>query len=159
MHTKPTLNITWGKAFGEIYCHHATLHIPYQSETLFSPEIIRVGVTIRTNIIEKGEIVGKSDKTISNYLPCSSSNGMLIVPLNSTPIIDGLSLNSWTSLKNGERGAHKEFPINLLYKIGDNEDVILPFNHEASETPYILSEGKFINLNDGEKTEITINFN
>ena len=156
---KPILNITWGKAFGEIYCHHATLHIPFQNDTLFSPEIIRIGVTIRANVIEKGEVVGKSDKTIYNYLPCRCSDGMLVVPLNSTPIIEGISLNSWTSLKGGERGTHKEFPIAVVYQIGDEDEIAMPFNHEKAESPYILSESKFANLQDGDKIDVSINFN
>lgn len=154
---RPTLHITWGKAFGEIYCHHASLFIPYVSGSLFSPDIILVGVTVRANNIEKGEINGYSDKEIINYLPCNHVEGGLHIPLNSTPIIDGISLNSWTSLKNGERGAHKEFPIRLIYQVGTDEVNELPFNHSASQTPYILSEKHFSNIKDGEKVDVTIN--
>lgn len=151
------LNITWGKAFGEIYCHHASLCIPYKNDNLFSPENIRVGVTIRTNVIEKGEIVGKSDRTIANYLPCNFSDCTLVIPLNSTPIIEGISLNSWTSLKGGKKGTHKEFPISILYQIGEEDEVVIPFNHEKAETPYIISENKFSDLQDGDKVEVSIN--
>lgn len=154
----PTLYITWSKAFGEIYCHHAELFIPYVSSSLFSPDIVRVGVTVRFNNIEKGEIIGYSDKDIVNYLPCNPVDGGLQIPLNSTPIIEGLSLNTWTSLKNGERGAHKEFPLHLTYQVGTDDIKKLAFNHNASQTPYILGEKHFAKLKDGENVDVIINF-
>ncbi len=151
-----SLNITWGKAFGEIYCHHASLTAPYDEMSLFTPDIVQVSLTVRTNNIEKGTISGYSDKTIKNYLPCYSVNGGLIVPLNSTPIIDGISLNSWTSLKGGDRGTLKEFPICIAYKIADKEEIVLPFDHVKGEIPYILSEPQFVGMNDDDKIHITI---
>lgn len=154
--TNHILHITWGKAFGEIYCHHASLTIPYDEISLFTPEIVRISLSIRTNNIEKGTITGHSDKTVTNFLPCKSINGGLLIPLNSTPIIDGLSLNSWTSLKGGERGTMKEFPISISYKMGDFPEIVLTFNHEKSETPYIISEPKFVDMKDGDKVEVTI---
>ncbi len=151
-----SLNITWGKAFGEIYCHHASLTIPYKGMSLFNPEIVQISLTVRTNNIEKGVISGYSDKTIRNYLPCSPVNDGLIVPLNSTPIIDAISLNSWTSLKGGDRGTLKEFPICIAYKIAEDEEIVLPFNHVKGEIPYILSEPQFVGMKDGDKIEVTI---
>lgn len=154
--TNHILNITWGKAFGEIYCHHASLTIPSEEMSLFQPEIVRISLTIRTNNIEKGVISGYSDKSVTNFLPCKPINGSLLLPLNSTPIIDGISLNSWTSLKGGDRGTMKEFPICISYKIGDNEETILSFNHEKAEIPYIISEPQFVGMKDGDKVDVTI---
>jgi len=154
-----SLNITWGKAFGEIYCHHASLTIPYKGTSLFNPDIVKICLTIRTNNIEKGIVSGFSDKTIEKYLPCSPANDGLVAHLNSTPIIDGISLNSWTSLKGGDRGTLKEFPICLAYKIADQEEIDLPFDHVKGEIPYIMSEPQFIGMNDGDKLEVTIKLN
>lgn len=154
--TNHILNIVWGKAFGEIYCHHASLTIPYEEMTLFHPNIVQVKVTVRTNIIEKGLISGHFDKTVTNYLPCTPVQGGLFIPLNSTPIIEGISLNSWTSLKGGDRGTLKEFPTCISYKVEDNEEVSLQFNHDEEKIPYMISEPKFVGMKDGEQVEITI---
>lgn len=150
------LNITWAKAFGEIYCHHATLTIPFTELSLFQPEIVQISLTIRTNLIENGAITGYSDKIIKSYLPCKSIDGGLIIPLNSTSIIDGICLNSWTSLKNGERGTLKEFPICISYKVGNNEEKIMTFNYDKFEIPYIISEPQIAEIQESEKIEVII---
>lgn len=152
------LNITWGKAYGESYCHHSSIFIPYQSLSLFSPEIIHIGVTVRTNIIEKGKITRSIDKRIAYYLPCVNVDGGLNVPLNSSQIIEALCLNSWTSLKDNIRGSQKEFPINMFYKLEDSDDVILPFDYEHAGTPYMAIESKLADMADGDKIDSIITF-
>ena len=159
MNNKPILNITWAKAFGEVYCHHASLFIPHTSSSLFAPEVVCVGATIRTTIIEKGKVQSSSDKPIAYYLPCKSVEGGLEVPINSATLIECIGLNSWTSLKNGARGALKEFPLNLFYQLEEYPMVTLPFEHENNGTPYLLHEDKIEQLKDGEKIDLTITFN
>lgn len=153
---KSRLHITWAKGLGEIYCHHASLFIPY---TLLIPKIVHVGVTIRTNIIDDKKIINYFDRSSAFYLPCESTEGGIIIPLNSPIIIDGISLNLWTKLKEGERGTLKAFPINMFYKIREEPKVFLPFNHEKEKTPYLISESDFVNMKDGDKINATINFN
>ena len=80
------------------------------------------------------------------------------MPLNSASIIKGLSLNMWTKFKNGERGTLKEYPIRLIYQVGDEEMKELAFNHIALQTPYLMGEPLFANLKDGEKVDTVINF-
>ncbi len=155
---RPALHITWSKAFGEVYCHHASLFIPFNLNTLFPPEIVRVGVTIRANNLDKGKIYGYSDKDMVNFLPCKYVEGGLNIPLNSTLIVDGISLNVWTSLRGGDRGTLKEFPIRLTYQIGDDEVCELPFDPICVKTPYLYSEKHFTKLYDGDKVDVTIYF-
>lgn len=159
MNKQHILNLTWAKAFGEIYCHHASLFIPYDSTSLFSPEIISIGVTVRTNLIEKRKIASSFDKRQSHYLPCNTVEGGIVVPLNSSEIIEELSLNSWTSLKDSSRSIQKKFPINIYYKLEPEADeVILPFDHLNAGTPYMIDEPKFLKMSDGDKIDSTIVF-
>lgn len=152
------LNLTWSKAYGEPYCHHASLFIPFQSLSLFSPEIINIGVTVRKNIIEKGKITKSIDKQIAYYLPCVNVDGGLNVPLNSSQIIEALCLNLWTSLKDNVRGSQKEFPINIFYKLEDYDDVILPFDYDNAGTPYMVIESKLADMAEGDKIDSIITF-
>lgn len=152
------LNITWSKAYGESYCHHASLFIPFQSFSLFLPEIILIGVTVRKNIIEKRKITKSIDKCIAFYLPCVNVDGGLIVPLNSSQIIEALCLNSWTSLKDNVRGSQKDFPINMFYKLEDSDEVILPFDYNHAGTPYMIIEPKLAELAEGDKIDSIISF-
>ena len=109
----PSLIITWAKAFGDVYCHHASLFIPTFVKSLFTPEIVKVSVRIRLNTIEKGEVKSFSDKTISRFLPVKFENESMLIPLNSTEILECLCENEWTTLKGGKRGAPKSFPLSI----------------------------------------------
>ena len=157
MQDKPSLHITWAKAFGEIYCHHATLFIPSRA-SLFCPETICVGITVRNNIVTKGEVTSSFDTREQNYLPCSPVDGGLEVPLNSTPIIEALSLNSWTKLKGNVRGTQKMYPLNMFYISETDGTQLLPFNTEEAVTPYMMSEHLFRSMKDGDKVESIISF-
>lgn len=152
------LDITWSKAYGEPYCHHASLFIPYHSASLFLPEIINIGVTVRTNIVVKGKVKKSIDKRVAYYLPCSDVDGGLTVPITSSQILDSLCLNSWTYLKDSVRGTKKEYPINMFYKLEDAGEVMLPFDHEHGGTPYMIIEQDLENIADGEKIDSVINF-
>lgn len=155
MTTKHALSVVWAKAFGDIYCHHASLFIPYFSTSLFPPENVLVGITVRTNIIEKGKTTKSIDSRVARFLPCKLIDGGIEVALNSSAIIDAISLNSWTSLRDGSRGKQKEFPINMFYKI-ENDEVLLTFGHNNTMTPYLICEDKFAALTDGDKIEAII---
>ena len=133
--------------------------LPFFSDTLFTPYIVRVGVRSRNNMIEKGVIANSSEKQVAYYLPCTYKQDMMIVPLNSTQIIDNLSLDSWSTLKDGSRGAHKEYPLSLFYRFDDSSDDINHlFKHEENLTPFLLSEKYFNRLKDGEQVDVTIVF-
>lgn len=155
MTPKHHLDLVWAKAFGEVYCHHASLFIPYTMESLFMPELITIGVTIRMNIIDKRKIKTAVDRRIEQYLPCKVVDGGIQVPLNSSSIIESLCINSWTYLKNGERGQQKEYPINIFYRIDEDEIVTIPFNSNVG-TPYLYCESSFGDLKDGDTIESTI---
>lgn len=154
-----SLNITWGKAFGEAYCHHASFIIPYNEVSLFTPKIVRVGVTIRCNMIKKQKVVNYIDKRIWNCLPCLIKDGAIEVLLNSSQILEALSLNSWTSLKDNVRGTQKEFPINIFYNLEDTGEIILPFDYDHAGTPYMIMEPKLVDMADGDKIDSAISFN
>lgn len=158
MTTKHSLNITWGKAFGEAYCHHASIIIPYNEVSLFCPELVYVGVTIRSNVIEKTKVIKSIDKKIGSFLSCLMKNGAIEVCLNSSQIIEALCLNSWTSLKDNVRGAQKEFPLNIYYKLEDADEVILPFDYEQAGTPYMVIESRLEKMVDGDKIDSVITF-
>lgn len=155
--TRHRLDTTWAKAFDEIYCHHASLFIPYRPESLFDiPDIIMIGVTVRYNNVKKRKIISTSCSDFQNFLPCHNANGGLIVPINSAKLIDALSINSWTSLKGGKRGTQKEFPTRIFYVIGDKDPVSLPFETDA--TPYLAAENKFSNIVDDKTVDTSIIF-
>lgn len=156
MESKHLLSITWGKAFDEIYCHHASLSIPYHPDSLFAPEYVRIGITIRTNIIKKKKIDKSLDAQISKYLPCALSGQSLIVALNDTAIVDALCLNSWSSLKNNKRGTPKQIPVNISYSIDGIEEFVLPFDIGNNGTPYLMFEKEFESMANGDKIDTNI---
>ncbi|MDE6346662.1 MAG: hypothetical protein K2L55_08335 [Muribaculaceae bacterium] len=80
----------------------------------------------------------------------------LEIPLNDTQLLNGLSIDSWTKLKNGRRGIHKNFPIALFYQLPNTDPITFSINHEQKETPYLISEPKFAGLKNGDKIEVEI---
>lgn len=155
---RASLQLVWGKAFDEIYCHHATLEVAYTASSLFSPELAKVSVLIRSNTIEKGKVSSFSDKKLTRYLPCAANNSSLTIPLNSTEILDALCENGWTKLKTGDRGAPKSFPLSMDVEIESELIQSLKFNHETGKYPYTLCESHFSTLKNGETIETIIDF-
>lgn len=158
MKPNPILKITWGKAFDEIYGHHASLFIPYESQSLFPPETVWVGVTIRTNEIIKKKIASYSESTFSYHLKCEILADGISVPLNSSQLLDGICVDSWTILKDGIRGTHKQFPVSIFYSIPGEIPVTINFDHENSDTPFLKSEPKLKGLQNGDTIDVSINF-
>lgn len=154
----PRLHITWAKAFGEIYCHHASLHIPYTGSSLFPPELIQVGITVRTNIVSNDKINGHYDNRFECYLPCRVVDDVITVQLNSTSIVENISMNSWTTFKSGERKSIKSFPIDMSYRIADGEKIILPFAPEKGKTPVLVCEHSFDQLTDTDMQDNILEF-
>lgn len=153
------IEITWGKSYGDPYCHHAVLTIPSRTDSFFLPEVIQVGVTIRTNTILKKKVKSSTDTRSSFYLPYVTVPEGFSVQLNSSQLIDALSLCAWTSLNKGkERGTLKQFPVNLFYQIDTEPEVVLPFNFKNGGSPYMQAEDKLKTLADGELFVSTINF-
>lgn len=157
MNAKHYLQITWAKAFDEVYVHHASLFIPVASGSLFPPEYILFGVNKRAKILHKKKMKD-IDTRVANYLPVSQTEDGLLVQLNSSPIIEALGLNTWTFFKTGKRKQLKEFPVNLFYSIDGGEEITLPFNLKEKGTPYLLFEHKFESLSEGETIESKIEF-
>ena len=157
MKNKHYLHIVWAKAFDEIYCHHASLFIPDVSNSLFPPELVCVGVESRKKVLLKKK-KKNIDKEVSNYLPVTQFEGGLLVPLNSTQIVDAISLNSWSMFKTGKRKELKEFPTSIFYKIDSGEKITLPFNFKEKKTPYLLFESQFGDISGGDKVESKIEF-
>lgn len=155
--TKHRLDITWAKAFGEVYVHHASLFIPMPSDSLFLPELACVGVTKRAKILLKKKMKD-IDTRVANYLPASQTEGGILVKLNSSPIVEALGLNTWTFFKTGKRKQLKEFPVNVFYSIDGGEEKVLPFDFKELATPYLLSEHLFETLSDNEAVESKIEF-
>lgn len=154
----PSLYITWGKAFDEIYCHHAILRFPYNSNSLFTPDLSKVSVNVRFNMIEKGVVKSSSDKLITRFLPCSIKDGFCEIPLNATETIDSLCENGWTTLKGGKRGAPKSYPLEISVSLENEEPIVLSFAHESGKFPFTFSEHLFNDLQESEKIETIIYF-
>lgn len=155
--TRHRLDITWASAFGEIYCHHASLFIPFIPKSLFdAPDLVEIGVTVHGNIVKGGEIISTSCRNIQYFLPCVQTNEGLIVQINSAPLIDAICLNSWTTLKDGKRGTQKEFPTRIFYTIKDKETVELSFSVDT--TPYLSAEDQLSELAEGQTLDTTIYF-
>lgn len=152
----PSLNITWGKAFGDVYCHHASLFIPTFVESLFTPEIVKVSVRIRLNTIEKGEVKSFSDKTISRFLRVKFENQSMLIPLNSTEILECLCENGWTTLKGGKRGAPKSFPLSISVSSEGINTMDYSFLSDKGLFPFTICEGVFDALNDSDKVNTKI---
>lgn len=151
------LDITWARAFGEIYCYHASLVIPFIPKSLFdAPELVKIGVTVCGNTVKGKKIISTSCSDIQYFLPCVQTEEGLIVQINSAPLIDAISLNSWTTLKDGKRGTQKEYPTHIFYSINENEPVVLPFS--TGSTPYLAAEEQISGLADGKTLDTTIYF-
>lgn len=152
----PSLIITWAKAFGDVYCHHASLFIPTFVKSLFTPEIVKVSVRIRLNTIEKGEVKSFSDKTISRFLPVKFENQSMLIPLNSTEILECLCENEWTTLKGGKRGAPKSFPLSISVSSEGINPMDYSFLSDKGQFPFTICEGVFDDLNDSDKVDTKI---
>lgn len=173
--TRHRLDITWAKAFGEAYCHHASLFIPFVQESLFdAPEIIKVGITVYSTSFKREREDGISPKTgrkikwkvtkiehhdvTHKYFPCSIVDGGLLVSLNSAPLIEALGLNRWTTLGDGSDGYHKEFPEKIFYTIGVEDTVEITFDYERGNTPYLANKSKISKIKDGETIDTVMFF-
>lgn len=150
------LRIVWGKAFNEVYCHHALLEFSSIQSTLFSPKIAKVSVLMRDNMIEKGQVSSFSESRLTRYLPVTQMSSILTIPLNSPDILDALCENGWTKLKGGERGAPKSFPLSMEIEMESYPRCEINFKHEEGKYPYTLSELYFESLSNGEKVETII---
>lgn len=148
---KHSLRLTWSKAFNEIYCHHATLFIPAEQFSLFSPEHVTVSVTVRKIIIlnRKRRHI---DRRFSCFMPCISTEDGIKVPLNSTEIVEALSLNTWTRKKDGSRSMLKEFPVNVSYRMDYDREIAFPL----ARTPFLADEEKFAGMSNGDKLDTEI---
>lgn len=151
-----TLDITWGKAFGEAFCRHIILTLPYESTSLFNPEIAKVTIHVRSNNIEKGRIESFSDSMVSRYLPVKFENSNMVIPLNSTEIISALCESSWTKLKTGERNVLKSFPLSFSVDLEGKNIAEFKFSYENGLYPVTLSEPYTNKLNDNEKIKVII---
>ena len=155
---KSRLSITWGKAFDEIYCQHSILRIPFTSSSIFLPELAKISVELRTNIIEKGVIKRSSDKTITRYLPCKHKDGYCIIELNSIEIIDSLCENGWTKLKDGNRGAPKSYPRSISVSFEEELTTQFDFDYNSNKFPFTISEVYLSMLSNNEKVKTIILF-
>lgn len=152
----PFLGIVWGKAFGEIYCHHAYFSAPISNTSPSQSEYAKICVFVRQNIIEKGKITRFSDSSVSSFLKADMNSGRMNIPLNSPEILDALCENGWTSLKDGKRGAPKSFPLSFGFSINDEEMSIFNFSHETGKFPFTISEGLFSTMKEEDKIETII---
>lgn len=149
------LRLKWSKAFGELYCWDASLIIPYSNASLFPPEYVRVGVTVRSNDIKKGNVLDHYDRSVVRYLPCLVKDEYIELPLAHPSLIDGLSLDGWTSAKK-KGNVLKDFPVSMFYQLPDEDVVTLPFDYENLLTPFLISKPLISNLKDGEKIDVEI---
>ena len=149
MSTHTKLHITWAKAFNEVYCHHASLEIPYHSSSLFPPETIKIGLSIRRNNIVKKVVQSSYDSLVYFYLPCILSNDSILVPLNAEYIVSAIELNSWSKLRSGKRAAPKSYLLALSYELPGGQEFTYTF--ETGHTPYLECESRFETMVDGDK--------
>lgn len=149
------LRLKWSRAFGELYIWDASLIIPYSNISLFPPEYIMVGVTMRSNDIEKGNVLRHYDRSVERFLPCQIKDEHIELPLAHPSLIDGLSLDGWTSAKK-KGNVLKDFPVSMFYQLPDEDVVTLPFDYENLLTPFLISKPLISNLKDGEKIDVEI---
>lgn len=155
-HDEPILNITWAKSFDQVYCHHALLSFSFVTDGLFPNEYFRISIGIRQQTIENGKIKNFHDKKLFAHIPGKYNNGKIYIPLNSVKILDSLCENSWTSLKNGKRGATKSFPISISVN-RDNKTIFdFSFHHLKEKFPFTICENEFTKLKNDEKLETLI---
>lgn len=151
------LKIIWAKAFNEVYCHHASLNFPFFPVGLFPDTYFKVSVKIRQQVIEKGNVKSFSDKIVSAHLEGNYNNdNTVLIPLNSVRILDGLCENEWTSLKNGERGKTKSFPLSISVENDNKKHLEFSFHHLEGKFPFTICESEFNKLSDDEKLETII---
>ena len=155
MTEKAILNIKWGRAYGDVYCHSAVLSAPYDAMSLFMPGTVKIGVRTRTNIIDKGYVADVRDNECFFYLPCRCEGGRLIISLYSLEFLEDLSLHSRTT-KGGRRGILREFPTAIFYQLEEEPEVVLPFNFREDRIPYDLSEELISSLKNGETGNVAI---
>ena len=152
----PTLKIVWAKAFNEIYCYHANLTFSFEPDELYPNEYFKICVGIRQQTIEKGKVKNFSDKTISSHILGKYNNGKVSIPLHSVKILDSLCGYGWTSLKNGQRGATKFFPLSITVYSDNKKYFDFYFHHMADKFPFTICENEFNKLSNDDKLETTI---
>lgn len=152
----PILNIVWAKAFDEIYCHHAYLTFSFIPGELLFNEYFKISVGIRQQTIEKGKVKNFTDKVVSAHIPGIYNDGKITIPLNSVKILDSLCENGWTSLKNGERGTTKSFPLYISIDHDNTNPFEYSFQHSEGKFPFTICENEFNKLNNDEKLETII---
>lgn len=96
----PQLRITWHNSPHEpkIGWHHAALHLPcayHRGES----DTAEIRLTWRAAIFINGKIVDFKNTRRSYFLPCHIADKVLIIPLNSVELLDGLTSNTWTRTK------------------------------------------------------------
>lgn len=152
----PMLKIVWAMSYNEIYCHHANLTFSFVPDELFPNEYFKISVGIRRQTIEKGKVKNFYDKVITSHIPGEYINGKVSIPLNSVKILDSLCENGWTSLKNGQRGAIKSFPLSVAVYCDNKKYLDFSFHHIEDKFPFTICENEFNKLNNDEKLETII---
>lgn len=152
----PKLKIVWAKSFNNVYCHTACLYFSFIPKEIFSNEYFKVSVGIRQQIIEKGEVKSYYDQIVYSHIVGKYENGIVSIPLNSVKILDSLCENGWTSLKNGERGATKSFPLSISVELDNKKYLDFVFQHHKGKFPFTICENEINKLKNNEKLETSI---
>ena len=80
----------------------------------------------------------------------------MLIPLNSTEILECLCENGWTTLKGGKRGAPKSFPLSISVSSEGINTMDYSFLSDKGQFPFTICEGIFDALNDFDKVDTKI---
>ena len=147
------LRIIWHKSEYGLYWHRAFIDIPYESDSLFTPTIVKIEVRWCVATIKDGLKIGSTNYKKSVYLPCKITCGVLSTALDDAKLLDVLALNTWTK---GQKSSPKEYPISLSVSY-DDKSFVWDFNIIEGETPHLLCQ-PYLPLID-EKQEFIIKLN
>lgn len=152
----PQLRITWHNSPHEpkIGWHHAALHLPcayHRGES----DTAEIRLTWRAAIFINGKIVDFKNTRRSYFLPCHIADKVLIIPLNSVELLDGLTSNTWTRTKKTSPKP-KEYPkkIEVIY---EGELWSYSFEVERNQTPTLLFLPHFNDIKDKQESIISLN--
>lgn len=149
---KDKLIIVWGKAFGEIYCHHAVLYYQGFENSLFNDAVAKVIIGYRYSLVNKDNVT-HYDNSHTCFLPCKICGSTMEVCLNSPELLRLLCLDSWTRKKDGSINEHKEFPLYMSLTFNDRN---VSFDFSEMHVPALMAAPFLEILNDNELFELTI---
>lgn len=148
----PFLSITWHRSEWGTYCHKA--FIEFESNN--NSDVGEVTVTCKIGTVGKDKKPVYWEKREAAFLTASKTGNVVKVPLNSSKLIEAISLNDWTkSTKTKNRMLLLGRAVKLEWEYA-GEKFSYDFMPEDNYSPAMLCEHIVDSLSQNEKTEIRI---